>query len=432
MLEVRPFSFRDRRFHELINRRRAVDHDAEALAGGVIARVHMEGEEALVDCVRRYDSENVTVETLRVHETEIAASRELVSEQFLTALSLARVNLRKFHEYQRRRGYLHDDGDGVRLSRQVRSLSRVGVCCGSSWSALLLCAVPAQVAGVGEIAVAAAPEANGEIDARLLATARVLGIDEVYRMSGAHAVAAFAHGAGQVERTDKIVGPGSGLTAVAKELVRDRVGVDPALGFGELVVVADDTANAKFIALDMLARAEHGAESGLIALLTTDRLLAEAVRIEMNRLADLAGDAARVRDTLSACGAIYVCQSLDAALAAANGLAPARLALMTRDNESCLAEVENAGTVLIGPWSMEAAADYFAGATPFLPLAGSSRFMSGLGVEDFTREITVVEYTPDRLIKTGRHIAIMAEADGSPGRASAVRERLELLKLTIE
>lgn len=431
MLEVRPFSFRDRRFRELLNRRRAPDPEVEAIAAEIIGRVREEGAPALHECVRLHDSEFLRMQDLRVAENDIMAARELVTEQFLASLSLARVNLRKFHEYQRRRGYLHDDGEGVRLSRQVRPLSRVGICCGSSFSTLLLHAVPAQIAGVNELAVAVLPRPDGEVDPRILATARILGIDEVYRMSGAHAVAALAFGIGPVTRVDKIVGPGSGLTEPAKRLLRDWVGVDCGVGLSELLVVSDEQGNAKFIAADLLAQAEHAGNDGLMVLLSTDRLLAEAVRIEMDRMAEQTEDAARLREAFSRHGAIYVCQSLDLAIDAANALAPARLMLMTRDNETCLSEIDNAGTVLVGPWSVESA-EYFAGASPFLPLAGSARYASGTGVESFVREMTVLEYSPERLMKTGRHMAAMAEADGCPYHACAVRERLELLRLTVE
>lgn len=194
MLEVRPFSQRDRRFQELARRRALSDPDLERQAAEIILRVGKLGDAGLVDAGSAGPL---------VPETELMAAREVVSEQFLTALSLARVNLRKFHECQRRTGYLHDDGDGVRLSRLARPLSRIGICCGHSFAALLQHAVPAQMAGVGRIAVAAAPGPGGAVDPHVLAAARILGLDEVYRMTGAAAVAAFAQGTESVAPVDK-------------------------------------------------------------------------------------------------------------------------------------------------------------------------------------------------------------------------------------
>ena len=429
MLEVKPFSFRDRRYLELLDRGGMPDPEQEMEAAEVMAAVRAGGRKAIEETFRENNSPG---RALLISPEELSEARDQVSERFLTALSLARVNIRKFHEYQRRHGYVHDDGDGVRLSRRVRPLSRVGICCGVSHTALLMHAVPAQVAGVGEIAVAASPRPDGSVDPRLLATAKVLGIDEIYRMGGAHAVAAMGYGVDPVKRVDKIVGPGDGLTAAAKRLIRGKVGVDPGLGVAELAVVADDSANARFIAADLLGQAECENGHGALVLFTTDRLLAEAVRIELDRLLDAQGNDPRLHAALDHAGALYVCQSLDQAIDAVNALAPARLSLMTRDDEEYLSDVLNAGLVLVGPWSVEAAGDFFAGVNPFLPLAGAVRHASGLGVDDFVRQMTVLEYTPERLLLTGRHLTTMAEEDGGQAHSAALHERLELLKLTVE
>lgn len=432
MLEVKPFSFRERRFRELLRRGLASETTRERDAAEIVRRVAAEGADALLACVQEFNSPAITRDSLRVPAEEIAAARQSVSEHFLTALSLARVNNRKFHEYQRRQGYMHDDGDGVSLSRRVRPIARAGICCGASFSALLTCAVPALVAGVGEIALATAPRPDGDVDPRILATAGILGIDEIYRMDGPHAVAAFAYGAGPVPRVDKIVGPGGAMVAEAKRLVAGHVGVDNGLGVSELAVIADDSANARFIAGDLLAQAEHDDGRGVIALFTPDRMIAEAVRIEVERLADQLPDPARLRGILERCGAIYVCDDLLQAVAAVNALAPARLSLVTRHNEECLAEIEFAGTVYLGPWTGEAAGHCFAGLNPLLPVAGAARFGSGLGVDDFVREISVLEYSPERLLTAGRHLMLLADEDGSPAHREALRERLDLLKLTVE
>lgn len=432
MLEVKPFSARDGRFRELVERVVDIEPEAFREAGEAIDSVRADGVEGLLRRVRESDSPAVSLDTLRVSEAEIAAARDEVSERYLTALSLARVNARKFHEYQRRRGYVHDDGDGVRLSRQVCPLDRVGICCGSSFSALLMHAVPAQMAGVGRIAVAVRPAEDGSLDPRVLAAAKVLGIDEVYRMSGARAVAAFAFGAGPVGRVDKAVGPGGESARAAKVLLANRVGVDGDRGRGELLIVADGSASAKFIASDLIAQAEFAESGGLFVAATTDLLLAQAVRIELDRLVELLPDAETLRARLTRSGAIYVFPDLYAAMEAANALAPARLNLLTRDNQEYLSEVRTAGAVFLGPWSADVSGGYFSGANPYLPVGGASAFASGLGVDDFVHETTVVEYGPERFLKTGRHMAIMAEEERLPAHAEAVRERLELLRLAVE
>lgn len=432
MLDVKPFSKRERRYCEFMTRNIAGYAESFSEAAEIVNAMYMDGESVMKEWKTGGDAPVVALERLRVTDEELTAARREVSEQFLTALTLARVNARKFHENQRRRGYIHDDADGVRLIRQVRALRRVGICTGSSFSALLMHAVPAQLAGVGEIAVAVAPRADGNVDSRVLATAKILGIEEVYRMSGAHAVAALAFGGASLAPVDKIVGPGGPTAEAAKRLVGDKVGVDAGRGLGEMLVVADDSANARFIASDLLAQAEHCEGATLLALFTTDRLLAEAVRIEIDRLADSLPNSATVRETLEKYGAIYVFPNLGTAIDAANALAPARMTVMTKDNDFWVSEVETAGAVFVGPWAAEAVYDCFAGINPFLPLYGGSRYSSGLGVEDFIREISVVEYGPDRLLKTGRHLAILAEEEGLTAHAEAVKERLELLKLTVD
>ncbi len=431
MLEVKPFSQRERRYREMLTRGQRRNRDEEAKAEDVIRRIREDGGQGLLQCVREFDAPGLGMDRLRVSEADLTAARNSVSEQFLTSLCLARVNARKFHEYQRRRGYVCDDSDQVIMSRQVRALRRVGILCGESFSALLMHAAPALLAGVGQIAVAARPRPDGSVDTRILAAAKVLGIDEVYRMSGAHAVAAFAYGAGPVARVDKIVGPGGPLAATAKRHLSGSVGVDTRHGTTELAVIADGGANAKFIAGDLLAQAEQDSV-GLLALFSTDRMVAEAVRIELDRLVELLPAPDRIRDNLSKRGAIYFCPTLTTAVDAVNALAPARLALQTRDNDECLADIETAGAVFVGPWSTETAGTSFSGANPYLPDGGQARFSSGLGVEDFIREMTVVEYGPDRLLSTGRHQAILAREENLTAQAEAVRERLELLHLTVD
>ncbi|MCD8351904.1 MAG: histidinol dehydrogenase [Planctomycetaceae bacterium] len=431
MLEVKPFSGKDRRFLELLHRAGDVDAETMRQAAGIIETVRSEGTAGLLRCVREHDSALMAVDSLRVGEAVLDAARGEVSEQFLTSISLARVNARKFHEYQRRRGYVHDD-EGVRLSRQVRPLGRVGICCGDSFAALLMHAVPAQIAGVGTIAVAASPREDGTIDPRILVTAKILGIDEVYSMSGAHAVAAFAHGAGPVAKVEKVVGPCGALGRAAKLLLSNRIGVDGDTGRGELMVIADDGANAKFIATDLLAQSEWCDDGGLCVLATSDRMLAQAVRIELDRLAELLPNGDQVRATLKRCGAIYVFSDLYQAVKAANDLAPARLNLVTRDNQDYLSEGMTVGAVFLGPWSADVAGGYFSGANPYLRTGGASAHAGGLGVDEFVREMTVVEYGPDRFLKTGRHMAALAEEERLPAHAEAVRERLELLMLTVD
>lgn len=431
MLEVRLFSRRDRRYRAMLERGCGDDLDAVAETAAVLRKIRDDGAREYAQHLERYRRPDGEPAVHRIRPEELDRAKKSVSEAFLTSLSLARVNARRFHEHQRRKGYVADDSDGAIMSRLVRPLGRVGIYAGASFATLLAHAVPAQIAGVGHIAVAAAPGPDGDVDPRLLATAQVLGLDEVYRLSGVHAVAAMAYGADFLPRVDKILGSDDDRAGIAKRLLAGHVGVDSGLGDGELAVVADESANARFIAGDFLAQAEADS-GGAIALFTTDRMLAEAVRIETARLARRFHTADLLLEALERRGAIFLCPDLDSAVSAADALAPARLALFTRHNDACLQEIENAGAVYLGLWSAEASGSYFSGANPRLPAGGGARFRGGLGVEDFVREMTVVESGPDRLMRTGRHQAILASEEGLPARAESLRERLELLKLAVD
>ncbi|MDR1536346.1 MAG: histidinol dehydrogenase [Planctomycetota bacterium] len=400
----------DQRLRALMNLGRPPDGEAEAEAARVIKALREKGAADLAGTAIGTDL--------------MIEARNRVSERFLTAISLARVKLRKFHEYQRRHGYAHDDGDGVTLSRLVRPLARVGVCCSGSPSELLMCVVPAQVAGVGEIVVAAAAGEDGRVAPAILATLRMLDLREAYRLDGAIAAAALALGQGPIRKVDKVVGRLSAAGAAAGRMLSGRTGFAVSPEAGGLAIVADASANAKFAAMDMLARAEMF-DPGPLVLFATERLFAEAVRIEISRCLDAMDKAGRVGANLERGGGIFLCSGIGEAMRAVNLLEPARLQLMTGDNQACLAEVENAGAVFLGAWSPDGSGDVFAGAGLGLPGLGSASFASGIGVGDFVKEMSVVEYGPERLFKTSRHLRELMEGDVFG--PLALQERLNLL-----
>lgn len=432
MLEVRPFSKSDPRFLEIINRAEDMDEEIGGRAGEIVKSIQKNGEPSLLEYIRRFDAEIPSLDSLAVTPEEFDAAKKSVSDSFLAAISLARVNVRKFHEYQRRQGYIHDDGDGVRLAKRVIPLSRVGVYCPAGtaplFSSMIMNVVPAQIAGVKKIVAAIPPRRDGTIDPYMLATAKMLELDSVYKMGGAHAIAAMAYGCGPVAKVDKIVGPGNAYVAAAKRMVFGTVGIDSVAGPSEIVVIADETANAKFIAADLLSQVEHGSgyEAGVV--FATDRMLAEAIRIEAGRMLERLDRNEAIEKALSRYGAIFICRDVMEAVDASNAIAPEHLELHTRDNETLLGEVENAGAVFMGAWSSEPVGDYFAGTNHVLPTGGAARFSSSLGVADFVKDISVIEYTAERLQKTGRHIMLMAETEGLTAHANAIRTRMEYLE----
>ena len=431
-LEIRPFSPGDERFAAIVGRGGEVDADIGVKVAEIIAAVRKGGGDALLELVRRFDAPLPDLDAIRVTRDELDAAEKAVEPEFAEAVELAMENIRVFHLHQVRKGYAHDAGDGATLEKRVLPISRVGVYCPAGtaplFSSMLMNVVPARIAGVGEIAVVIPPRRDGSISPHMLYTAKRLGVDEIYKMGGAQAVAALAYGAGPVRRVDKIVGPGNAYVATAKRQVFGVVGIDSVAGPSEIVVIADSEAEPRFIAADLLSQVEHGSgyESGVV--LTDDPVLASRVVAETERFLESLERADAIRRALSRYGAVFVCRDLEEAVRAANAIAPEHLEIVTRNPRSLLYGVVNAGAVFLGPWSTEPVGDYFAGTNHVLPTNGAARFASSLGVADFLKDISVIEYTADRLRKAGRHIVLMAEKEGLTAHAGAVRVRLEALE----
>lgn len=432
MVEIRTFSPGDERFLAIVGRGADLDADIGVQVAEIIAAVRKGGGAALLEYIRRFDAPLPDEDAIRVTPGEIAAARSQVPAEFLRAIELAAANIRRFHEHQLRHDYSVEDADGVSLAKRVLPISRVGVYCPAGtaplFSSLLMNAVPARIAGVREIAVAIPPRKDGTLCPYMLATAEFLELDEIYKMGGAQAVAALAYGAGPVRRVDKIVGPGNAYVATAKRAVFGAVGIDSIAGPSEIVVIADATANPRYIAADLLSQVEHGSgyESGVV--LTDDPALAERVKAETDAMLEGLGRSDAIRRALSRYGAIFVCRDLDEAVDAANVIAPEHLEIQTREPRRLLAGIINAGAVFLGPWSTEPVGDYFAGTNHVLPTTGAARFSSSLGVADFQKDMSIIEYTGDRLRQTGRHIILMAEKEGLTAHANAVKVRMEDLE----
>ena len=431
MLEIRTYAPGDERFRVIVERGGDLDADLGVKVAEIVAGVRKGGVDALLEYVNRFDGPVPDPESLRVSREEMDHAAGSVPAGFLEAVRLAADNIRRFHEYQLRKGYRHDDGDGVVLEKRVLPLSRVGVYCPAGtaplFSSMLMNVVPARIAGVGEIAVAIPPRKDGSICPYMLATARHLGVGEIYRMGGAQAIAALAYGAGPVRRVDKIVGPGNAWVATAKRQVFGTVGIDSVAGPSEIVVIADKQADPEFIAADLLSQVEHGSgyESGVV--LTDDAGLAARVVEETERMIARLERADAIRRALSRYGAVFVCRDMDEAVDVANAIAPEHLEILTREPRALLGRVINAGAVFLGPWSPEPVGDYFAGTNHVLPTTGAARFSSSLGVADFQKDVSVIEYSAERLRKTGNHVMLMAENEGLTAHANAIRVRMRRL-----
>ncbi|MFC4455954.1 histidinol dehydrogenase [Deinococcus sonorensis] len=396
----------------------------EQVVERILKDVQQRGDAALLDWTERLDGSRP--ERLEVGADELAAAT--VDPELHAALRLAIQRVRDFYQRQPAHGFL-EHGEGGALGQLVRPLSRVGIYVPGGLaplvSTLIHVAVPAQVAGVPEIIVTTPPDRSGQIHPAILVAARELGIRRVFRLGGAQAIAALAYGTGQVPGVDKIAGPGNLFVVIAKRMVFGQVGIESLPGPTETLVLADDAADARFVAADLLAQAEHlGAEPVLVS---TSRELLVAVQAELGGQLERLPEPNRswARDSVDSRMKIVLAESLDEALDLANLYAPEHLCLLTRDPWALLGRVQRAGGVFVGEDSMEALGDYLAGPSHVMPTGGTARFMSPVNVRDFQNIISVVGVNRAELQRIGPAAALLARVEGLEAHARAIESRLD-------
>jgi histidinol dehydrogenase len=414
------------RFAALLSAKREAAEDVEAAARAIIADVAKRGDAAVIDCAARFDRATLTPATLAVMPQELAAAEANASPAARDALLFARDRIEAYHRHQLPRDERWTDALGVELGAQWTALDAVGLYVPGGTAAypssVLMNAVPAKVAGVGRI-VMVVPAPDGILNPLVLVAAKLAGVDEIYRIGGAQAVAALAYGTATIRPVAKIVGPGNAYVAAAKRLVFGTVGIDMIAGPSEVVVVADADNDPDWIAADLLAQAEHDASAQSI-LITDSAAFADAVAAAVERqLASLPRRdiaAASWRDN----GAIVLVPAIDAAFDIVNRLAPEHLEIATADPDSLLPRVRNAGAVFLGRHTPEVIGDYVGGPNHVLPTARSARFSSGLSVLDFVKRTSILKLGPDQLRALGGPAIALAEAEGLGAHARSVAIRL--------
>jgi histidinol dehydrogenase len=416
----------EEKFQALIGMKREAAEDVEAVVGEILRDVALRGDEALIDYSRRFDELDLSPATLRVGEAEIEAAVRKCPRDALDALAFAKERIVAFHRRQRPVDDHFTDKIGVRLGLRWTPIEAVGLYVpggtASYPSSVLMNAVPAKVAGVERI-VMVAPTPRGRQSPLVLAAAKLAGIDEIYRIGGAQAIGALAYGTASIARVAKIVGPGNAYVAAAKRRVFGLVGIDSIAGPSEVLVLADKTANPDWIALDLLAQAEHDAASQSI-LITDDAALAgaveERVAFHLSALPRAKIAQASWRDF----GAVILVPSLRQAIALIDRLAPEHLEIATDEPQPIAALVRNAGAIFLGHHTPEAIGDYVGGPNHVLPTARSARFSSGLGVIDFMKRTTCLEATRAGLSALAPAAVALAEAEGLTAHARSVSARL--------
>ena len=410
-------------------RSRNVAFDAQLLSevSAIINDVRTRGDLSLIDYAARFDGCVLQAADLRVDEEALRRNAARVESRVLEALREAIRRVRAFHELERQQSWAVETERGARLGQRISAIERAGLYVpggtASYPSSVVMNIVPAQVAGVDRVIVATPPRTLRENPAVAAALVE-LNVTEVYAMGGAQAIAALAFGTETVPRVDKITGPGNRYVVAAKKLVFGVVGIDSIAGPSEVVIVADETARASYIAGDLLAQAEHSEDASAILLTTSNALALEVVRELKIQIRGLARTGV-IKESLARYGAIIVVDDMDEACALVNDLAPEHLGIMASDEERIASRIRHAGAIFFGDHTPEAVGDYLAGPSHVLPTGGAARFSSGLGVSDFLKRTNTVKFSAAELKRTAPMIAALAHSEGLDAHARSVLIRLE-------
>ena len=398
----------------------------DAAVREILDNVINNGDRALFEYAKKFDGAELSA--LEVSREEIDAAWYNIDDDFKVTLEKAAQNITNFHEMQRRDGFEKDYGDGRIVGQRILPLQRVGIYVpggtASYPSTVLMNAVPARIAGVGEIIMVTPPSKDGKIKDEILAAARLAGVSRIFKIGGAGAVAALAYGTESVPAVDKIVGPGNVFVATSKRMVFGKVAIDMVAGPSEILVVADGKCNPAFVAADLLSQAEHDKLASAV-LVTDSKELADKVSAQLEKQIPELERSEIARTSIDNNGKIIIVSDIAEAISISNDYAPEHLELCLDEPMKWLPMVQNAGSVFLGRFCPEALGDYFAGPNHTLPTSGTARFASPLGVDDFVKRSSYIYYTEDALSKDGRCIVDFAEREGLSAHGRSVSIRME-------
>ncbi|MFY9329401.1 MAG: histidinol dehydrogenase [Georgfuchsia sp.] len=406
----------------------STDESVERAVADILADVKKRGDAAVLDYTKRFDQlDAVSMPALELPRTELAHAFATLETERRQALEIAAARIRSYHEHQRADSWEYQDAEGMRLGQKVTPLDRVGLYVpggkASYPSSVLMNAIPAKVAGVGEL-IMVVPTPRGEKNQLVLAAAHLAGVDRVFTIGGAQAVAALAYGTATIPQVDKIVGPGNAYVASAKRRVFGVVGIDMVAGPSEVLVIADGTTNPDWVAMDLFAQAEHD-ELAQSILLCPDAAFIERVAQSINRLLPDMSRRDTITASLSSRGALIEVANLDEACAVANRIAPEHLELSVQDARPLVEKIRHAGAIFIGPYTSESIGDYCAGPDHVLPTSRSARFSSPLGVYDFQKRSSLIEVSVAAAAKLGPVASVLARGEGLTAHARAAELRYE-------
>lgn len=404
----------------------AVDKQVTEVVTQIIEDVKASGDRAVRAYTEKFDGKLPPY--IEVPREEINDALTNADSEFVDALLNAMENISDFHNRQKQQGFVNTMPNGVMVGQRVRGLSRVGLYVPGGTAAypssVLMNAVPAKIAGVKEIIMVTPPTKDGKANPDILVAAAICGVDRVFLLGGAQAIAALAYGTETIPKVDKIVGPGNIFVATAKKLLFGTVDIDMIAGPSEILVLADHTANPSYVAADLMSQAEHDKLASAI-LVTTDEQIAETVVGELERQCQTLSRSAIIREALENYGAIIVCDSVDNAVALANEIAPEHLEVCMENPLEYLGRLDNAGSVFLGQYAPEPLGDYYAGPNHVLPTSGTARFFSPLSVDSFVKKMGYMYYTKDALSAAKEDIVTIAEREQLTAHANSIKIRFE-------
>ena len=399
----------------------------EGSVNEIIQNVRTKRDEAIFDYTRRFDGADINAGNILVTEEEIKEAYEKVDEKLLGVIRKALVNIRKYHEKQMQNSWFTCE-DGIILGQKVTPLNIAGVYVPGGKavypSSVLMNVLPAKVAGVPRIVMCTPPGKDGKVYPSTLVAAKEAGVDEIYKVGGAQAIAAMAFGTESVPKVDKIVGPGNIYVALAKKAVFGYVSIDSIAGPSEILVLADETANARYVAADLLSQAEHDEMASAI-LITTSKKLAEEVSKEVDQFVAVLSRKEIIQKSLDNYGYILVAPTMEDAIDATNEIASEHMEIVTKDPFHVMTRIKNAGAIFIGEYSSEPLGDYFAGPNHVLPTNGTAKFFSALSVDDFIKKSSIISYSREALEPIHRDIETFAECEQLTAHANSIRVRFE-------
>ena len=400
----------------------------ESVVQEIIERVRTEGDAAVFELTERFDRCSLAAETIRVTEEEMDEAVQSVDPKLLLVMEKSAANIRAYHEKQIRNSWFDAKPDGTILGQKITPIAKAGVYVPGGKAAypssVLMNVIPAKVAGVEKVVMVTPPGPNGKVNPSTLSAAKVAGVDEIYKVGGAQAIAALAFGTESIPKVDKITGPGNIFVALAKKAVYGHVSIDSIAGPSEVLVLADASANPRYVAADLLSQAEHDELASAI-LITTSPALAQKVSEQVDIFISELSRTDIMRKSIDNYGYILVADSMDDAVDAANEIASEHLEILTENPFEVMTKIKNAGAIFLGEYSSEPLGDYFAGPNHILPTNGTAKFFSPLSVDDFIKKSSIISYSRSALEAVHEDIEFFAEKEGLTAHANSIKVRFE-------